>query len=362
MVAFPLSVDVRGGAVSGLAGLLADGRISPHGQVAVAVGPGLGEEIAAALRPRLDEADLFLVEGGTLHAAQSLAASLRQGSYDAVVGIGGGRTLDVAKFAASITGLPLVTVATSLAHDGLTSPVASLVHEHGKGSFGVQIPLAVVVDLDYVRRSPVDQLRAGIGDALSNLSALADWELAARERGDPVDGLAATLARSAAESLLHQAAPLDSDELLTTLAHALIQGGLSMAVAGNSRPCSGACHEISHAIDALFPGRSSHGAQVAVGMLFASFLREDPRLEAMDACLRRYEVPRLPADLGLTQAEFARAVLRAPSMRPDRYTILEHLAMDADEVAASVAAFVAALGDGEPPTMLQAMHRGVDRP
>ena len=342
MVALPLSVDVGGGAISGLSSLLRDRRISPHGRVAVAVGQGQGEEIAGELARELSEADVFPVTGGTVGAGQVLAASLRQGSYDAVVGIGGGRTLDVAKYAASITGLPMVSVATSLAHDGLASPVASLEHEDHKGSYGVHTPIAVVVDLDYVRRCPRDQLRAGIGDALSNLSALADWALANRERDEPWDGVAAALARSAAESLLHSDHPLDHDQLLTTLANALIQSGLAMAIAGNSRPCSGACHEIAHAIDAAHPGAGSHGAQVAVGMLFASFLREDPELGAIDACLRRYGAPRVPADIGLTQAQFTAAVLRAPSTRPGRYTILEHLAMDEEETAERVAAFVRA--------------------
>lgn len=342
MVALPLSVDVGGGAISGLADLLRDRRISPHGRVAVVVGHGQGEEIAGVLRLELSEAEVFRVTGGTVTAGQSLADSLRRGSYDAVVGIGGGRTLDVAKYAASITGLPMVSVATSLAHDGLASPVASLEHEDHKGSFGVHTPIAVVVDLDYVRRAPRDQLRAGIGDALSNLSALADWALANRERGEPWDGVAAALARSAAESLLHQDRPLDDEVLLTTLATALIQSGLAMAIAGNSRPCSGACHEIAHAIDALHPGAGSHGAQVAVGMLFASYLRDDPSLEAIDACLRRYGAPRVPADLGLSVDQFTAAVMRAPSTRPGRYTILEHLAMDEEETAAQVAAFVRA--------------------
>jgi len=340
MVPFPLTVDVRSGAVSGLDALLADRRLSAHGHVAVAVGPGQGEQIVETVGPALQNADMSLVEGGTLEAAQQLAASVRNGSYDAVVGIGGGRTLDVAKYAATLTGLPMVAVATSLAHDGLASPVASLEHEGGKGSYGVAIPLAVVVDLDYVRRCPPEQLRSGIGDALSNLSALADWELAGRERGEPTDGVAAALARTGAEALLHRSDSVKSDEFLTTLAQALVLGGLAMAIAGSSRPCSGACHEIAHAVEALRPGRSNHGAQVAVGALFASWLRGDELVGPLDACLRRYEVPRVPADLGLSEEEFSSAVLRAPSTRPDRYTILEHLELGEAEIHARVAAFV----------------------
>jgi glycerol-1-phosphate dehydrogenase [NAD(P)+] len=193
-----------------------------------------------------------------------------------------------------------------------------------------------------VRRSPPEQLRSGVGDALSNLSALADWELAGRERGEPVDGLAAALARAGAESLLYRADDLLSDTFLTALAEALVLSGLAMAAAGSSRPCSGACHEISHAVDALYPGTASHGEQVAVGALFASFLRDDPRLEALDAALRRHGVARLPSDLGLTEEQFAAAVAHAPTTRPDRFTVLEHLDLDAAEIEARVRSFVGA--------------------
>jgi glycerol-1-phosphate dehydrogenase [NAD(P)+] len=342
MIPCPLAVDIRSGAVGALVEMLDDRRISTHGHVAVVVGPGLGGEVVAAVRPALTNAAVYAVEGGTLEAALALTDSLRAGSYDAVVGIGGGRTLDVAKYAAGLSGLPMVSVATNLAHDGIASPVASLEHEHGKGSYGVHGPIAVIVDLDYVRRCPPEQLRSGVGDALSNLSALADWELAARERSEQVDGLAATFARSGAESLLHRTDDLLSDTFLTALAEALVLSGLAMAAAGSSRPSSGACHEISHAIDALYPGRASHGEQVAVGALFASFLRGDEQLDAIDAALRRFGVARVPGDLGLTNEEFAAAVEQAPSTRPDRFTVLEHLELGEDEIGARVSEFVSA--------------------
>ena len=339
MIACPLTVDVGSRAVGALAALLSDRRISSHGQVAVVVGPGQGEEIVAVVRPALERADIYPVEGGTLQAALELAGSLRGGSYDAVVGIGGGRTLDVAKYAASLTGLPMVAVATNLAHDGIASPVASLEHDGSKGSYGVHVPIAVVVDLDYVRRCPLEQLRSGVGDALSNLNALADWELASRVRGEPVDGLAVAFARSGAESLLHRTDDLGSDAFLTALAEALVLSGLAMAAAASSRPCSGACHEISHAIDALYPERATHGEQVAVGALFATFLREDDVLEALDAALLRNGVARLPADLGLADEEFVAAVAHAPSTRPDRFTVLEHLALDEGQIRDHVQRF-----------------------
>lgn len=342
MVPSPLSLQVRSGAISNLGRLLADHRISAGGDVVVAVGPGQGAEIVEAIRPTLRGAPVHRVDSGSVDAARDLAADLRRGWYDAVVGVGGGRTLDVAKYAASQAGLPMVSVATSLAHDGLASPVSSLEHHGRKESYGVNIPIAVIVDLDYVRRCPVEQLRSGVGDAVSNLSALADWELAGRERDEPVDGLAAALARTAAEAVLHRTDELTSAGFLTTLAEALFLGGLAMSAAGNSRPCSGACHEIAHAVDALYRGHGSHGEQVAVGAMFACFLRDDPHLADIDACLRRVGAPRVPGDIGLSEEEFAAAVAEAPATRPDRYTILEHLDMAGAEVRSRVHAFVRA--------------------
>jgi glycerol-1-phosphate dehydrogenase [NAD(P)+] len=340
MLASPLTLEVRSGAIAALPELLADRRISAGGHVAIAVGPGQAEQVLLSLNGALTNGRVHRVQGGTVEAARELADALSAGSYDAVVGIGGGRTLDVAKYAASLAGLPAVSVATSLAHDGVASPVASLEHSGHKSSYDVQMPLAVIVDLDYVRRGPIRQLRAGIGDALSNLGAVADWELAAEVRGEPLDGVAAALARSAAESVLHRTDDLLADDFLTTLAHAFALSGLAMAAAGSSRPCSGACHEIAHAVDELYGGDRLHGEEVAVGALFASFLRGGPRLEQLDACLRRYGVPRLPAELALTSEQFAAAVAHAPSTRPDRYTVLEHLQFDEHEIRSRVHEFI----------------------
>jgi len=239
-------------------------------------------------------------------------------------------------------GLPFVSVATNLSHDGIASPV-SVLDSHGrKSSFGVHIPIAVFVDLEFVRNSPRRQTRSGIGDAVSNLSAVADWQLAARERHEPIDGLAVTLARSAAEAVVNRTEALDTDAFLTTLAEALFLSGMAMSVAGNSRPCSGGCHELSHAIDGLYPDTALHGEQVALGTLFASFLRDDPLLPTIDRCFRLHGLPRVPADLGLTAEEFTKAVLTAPTTRPDRYTILEHLDLDAQQARKRVDAFVEA--------------------
>jgi glycerol-1-phosphate dehydrogenase [NAD(P)+] len=342
MLAAPLVVDVRPGAIASLGALLADRRIATEGRVAVAVGPGQGDSIAAELE--IETAEVFRIGDGTHDTAVSLGKRLRAGAYEAVAGIGGGKTIDVTKFAAHMAGIPMVAVATNLSHDGIASPVSSLEHESGKGSYGVALPVAVVVDLDRVRQVPDSLFSAGIGDAVSNLSAVADWELAAVDTGERVDGLAAAMSRSAAHAVLHQPGPARSDEFLTVLAEALILSGLAMSVAGSSRPASGGDHEIMHAIDQLFPGSGSHGELAGVGALFCTYLRNDTAQAGLiSACLSRHGLPRTPADLGLSQAEFARAVVHAPATRPGRYTILERLAMSEAETAKRVEDYARAI-------------------
>jgi glycerol-1-phosphate dehydrogenase [NAD(P)+] len=321
--------------------LLAEHQIAPGGRVAVVVGPGQGDTIVATLRV---DAAVFRIGDGSYDSAVQLGARLRAGDFEAVAGVGGGKTIDVTKFAALHAGIPMVSVATSLSHDGIASPVSTLEHPAGRGSYGVMSPVAVVVDLDRVRAAPGRLASAGVGDAVSNLSAIADWELSAADTGERVDGLAAAMARTAAQAVLLQPGSERSDEFLTVLAEALIMSGMAMAVAGSSRPASGGDHEIMHAINQLYPGTAGHGELAGLGALFCAYLREDKeQFAAISSCLSRHELPRVPRDVGLTEQQFARAVLHAPATRPERYTILERLAMSRAEVARRVEDYVRAV-------------------
>ena len=97
---------------------------------------------------------------------------------------------------------------------------------------------AVIVDLDFVESGPERHNRAGIGDVISNVSALADWELARRVRGEPVDGLAASLARAGAEAVINHPGDMGDDDFVTVLAEGLISSGLAMAVRHRTAPAA----------------------------------------------------------------------------------------------------------------------------
>ncbi|MCX2970674.1 iron-containing alcohol dehydrogenase family protein [Streptomyces sp. TRM70308] len=346
LIPSPVVVDIRPGALDDLAGVLADERISSSGKLAVAISGGSGAALRERLAPALPGASWYEVGGGTLDDAIKLADAMKSGRYDAVVGLGGGKIIDCAKFAAARVGLPLVAVATNLSHDGLCSPVATLDNDAGRGSYGVPNPIAVVIDLDVVRQAPPRFVRSGIGDAISNISAVADWELSHRVTGEKIDGLAAAMARQAGEAVLRHPGDVADDGFLTVLAEGLVLTGISMSVAGDSRPASGACHEINHAFDLLHPKRAaSHGEQCGLGAAFAMHLRgarEESGLMAQ--VLRRHGQPVLPREIGFSVAEFVEVVAYAPQTRPGRYTILEHLDLSTDQIRDAYGDYVQAIG------------------
>ncbi|MEU2901238.1 iron-containing alcohol dehydrogenase family protein [Streptomyces sp. NPDC001273] len=346
LIPSPVVVDIRPGALDDLACVLADERISQSGRLAIAVSGGSGARLRERIAPSLPGATWFEVGGGTIDDAVRLAGDMQGGHYDAVVGLGGGKIIDCAKFAAARVGLPLVAVATNLAHDGLCSPVATLDNDAGRGSYGVPNPIAVVIDLNVIREAPVRYVRSGIGDVISNVSAVADWELSHRVNGEKIDGLAAAMARQAGEAVLRHPGGVGDDGFLQVLAEALVLTGIAMSVSGDSRPSSGACHEINHAFDLLYPRRAAaHGEQCGLGAAFAMYLRgAHEESAAMAEVLRRHGLPVLPEEIGFTVDEFVRVVEFAPETRPGRFTILEHLDLKTEQIKDVYADYVKAIG------------------
>jgi glycerol-1-phosphate dehydrogenase [NAD(P)+] len=268
------------------------------------------------------------VARGTLDEVDLVRQQLDSGGgCDVVVGVGGGQTLDVAKFAAFGAGLPFIAVPTQASHDGMSSPVSVLdgPGDEGRNSHGARPPAALVVPTHAILQAPKRTLIAGIADLASNVLALADWEWAARFHGDPFDDYAALLARSAAELVvarrdLYTADGSFDEEDIEMLVHGLILSGLAMTLAGSSRPCSGAEHLVSHAFDRLGLGTGLHGEQVAVGSVLAARFYDGS--ERVLDLLRRIGAPLCPGDLGISRDDALSAVRLVPEVRPGRHSRL----------------------------------------
>jgi glycerol-1-phosphate dehydrogenase [NAD(P)+] len=303
----------------------------------------LGEELARALA--LVAAAPVRVESNTEAEVERVAESVAV-TADAVVAVGGGKTIDVAKSACDAAGMPVVVVPTQLTADGIASPVSVIRRADGALHSGHgRLPIAVVVDLDVIAASPPERTRAGLGDLLANRTALVDWRLAAAAGQAEVDDFAALLAESAAD-LVHgsELSELGTGRPGTAFLHRLLRGlvlsGLAMEIAGSSRPCSGAEHLISHALDARRPGTAQHGEQVAFGTLVVTHL-QGGEWAALRELMQVAGLHAAASGFGLQERELVEIVLAAPSMRPDRYTVLSDPGCTEEAVGAALRAVLA---------------------
>lgn len=276
------------------------------------------------------------VASAHLDEVEAVLEALGAQSCDVVVGVGGGQTLDVAKYAAFKAGLPFVAVPTQASHDGMSSPVAVIQGpgDAGADSYGARPPAALVVPIGAIREAPRRTLVGGIADLAVNLLAIADWQWAARFHGDVFDDYAALLARSAAELLvarrdLYTPETEFDEEDVEILVHGLVLSGLAMTLAGSSRPCSGAEHLWSHAVDRLRVGHGLHGEQVAIGAFLAARFYDESQDRVL-GLIRAVGAPTSPADIGISKDDALAAVRLVPSVRPGRHSRLS-AAVVADE-------------------------------
>ncbi len=336
VMALPAFVEIGRGLFPRLLELLEDHGLH-HERILVTSGPtftaSLGEDLHHRIQRSARIARYLKIESSTLSEVERLREALREIRATLAIAVGGGKVLDVTKYATYRENVLLVTVPTTPSNDGIASPVAVLEWEGATHSMGTQMPTGVVLDLDILEQAPERNVRAGIGDVVANLLAVEDWRLAAEQGEDRFDAVPAMMASAGAEHLLlHDPENPRRPEFLERLLNALVLAGIAMGLSGSSRPCSGAEHEISHALDRLFPGLALHGEQVALGTVFSAYLRHHPLADRIRDFLRRAGLPTRLADLNLTPEDFQRAVALAPETRPARFTYLEFARPTPDEI------------------------------
>ncbi|MEM2246149.1 MAG: iron-containing alcohol dehydrogenase [Thermofilum sp.] len=292
----------------------------------------LGDRLSSTLRGEA-EIHLAFAPGSDYPTLNRLRPIVTENNPCAVLGLGGGRPIDMAKYTAHLERKLFVSVPTVISHDGFASPIVALKDEQGNPvSTFTSPPHAVIVDLSVVASAPRRLLASGVGDILGKLTSVADARLAQREVGEKVSEAALEMALSAYRIVSSSIEKLSTWNLegAKLLAEAGLLAGMAMAVAGSSRPCSGSEHLFSHALDKLYPGRRSlHGEQVGVGAVVSAYLH-GLGWEELKRMLRAVGAPATVRELGVTPEQAAEALAVAPSLR-DRYTILHKLRLSREE-------------------------------
>lgn len=237
----------------------------------------------------------------------------------AIIGFGGGKALDVAKYVAFLTRLPYLAVPTSLSNDGFCSPQSSLTLEGRRKSLPSAMPFGVVIDTEVCLAAPDILWHAGVGDLVAKLTAVADWKLAFHAAGTLVDDFAALLSDASVFQFI--ARPTHDLEGVRLLGTALMLNGIAMAVCGSSRPASGSEHLISHALDSLSERPRMHGLQVGVATYLISLLQRQNSAAIADLFSKTGFWRTVAAD-PFRRGEWLEAIRRAPTIKQDFYTVL----------------------------------------
>ena len=245
---------------------------------------------------------------------------------DIIIGLGGGRSVDVAKLCAFNLKKPFVSIPTSASHDGIASPFVSVRGEKPH-SLVATAPLGVFVDLDIIKKAPKKLLASGCGDLMAKVTAVHDWKLGRDKVGEYYGRYSANLALMSAEILIESAENFSKNNVdVRVIVEALISAGVASCIAGSSRPCSGAEHLFSHAVDHLQFGIGLHGEKCGIGSIMIAKL-QGQNWEKIVKTLKNSGAPTTAKEIGLKPKILAKALVIAQSLRPERYTILKEVKM-----------------------------------
>ncbi len=241
---------------------------------------------------------------------------------DFLIGVGGGRPIDLAKQAGFNKNIPFVSIPTAASHDGFGSARSSIRQAGLKTSMQAIPPIAVVADTSIISKAPKRLLGAGVGDIISNQTAVLDWRLDGQkadysEYAAALSEMAAQLVEDGIEKVAS-----GTEEGVRLVVKALISSGVAMSIAGTSRPASGGEHKFSHWLDANSDNPALHGEQCGLGSIVTMYLHGGDWEKIRDT-LKAVNAPINSKGLGMDDGMVLSAFINSKEIRPQRTTILD---------------------------------------
>ena len=322
-IAIPTILKVGKGALENLGEYIRAGGMK---KAVIYFGNGLVEMFGVKVMDSLKESGIEVLEYRELDSVRiedivELAFSI-DAKAQVIVGLGGGKVIDAAKYAAYLRKLPFLSVPTSASSDGFSSASASLTVDGRRTSVPARMAYGIVADTDVIKSAPVKYLYSGIGDMVSKITALYDWAYEDRGGYTVMNDFAVMIAKKAVNSFVRTPFQSIQEELfLRELLDSLAMSGIANEIAGSSAPTSGSEHLISHALDKLLEQPGLHGIQVGIATYLMSRV-QDPRYKRVDTIFTDTGFWEHVASLGLNREDYERAIDLAPSVKPFRHTYL----------------------------------------
>jgi glycerol-1-phosphate dehydrogenase [NAD(P)+] len=270
--------------------------------------------------------DFLLVKTMTINDVLAVEDQIKELKPQVLFGVGGGTIIDAAKVSSGSQNIPFISVPTTVSHDGIASPLASIKGSDKPYSILAQAPLAIIADTEVIAQAPWRFVISGCGDVIAKLTAVKDWKLSHQEKNEYYGEYAASLALMSAKLVIENADLIvyRADEGLRVLLEALISCGVAMSIAGSSRPCSGSEHLFSHALDLVNSHHAMHGEQCGVGSILTAYLHR-ANWQRIRNTLKQIGAPTTASELGVKDVDVVKALEAAAKIRPERYTILHKL-------------------------------------
>ena len=244
-------------------------------------------------------------------------------NVEAIVAVGGGKVIDYCKYMAYIKHMPIMSVPTSISNDGFASPMSSIYVKGKRKSLKAKIPESVIVDTRVVKNSPARFIYSGIGDLVSNITAIYDWKLAVKQTEGAINDFAALVSNSAVENFMnYHNKDINDIELIRLISGSLVMNGISMEISQSSRPSSGSEHLISHAYDLYAKNPTLHGIQVGVATYCISYIQQNSQFENIKKVFEETGFFKFVEENPLDREDFIKAVDMAKNMKENFYTIL----------------------------------------
>lgn len=286
----------------------------------------LKEKVEKSLKSKKIQFVWHLSKDNQISSLDKIEKDVKKDHSDIVAGIGGGRSVDTAKMVSFNLDIPFVSVPTAASHDGMASPFVS-VKTDKPHSIVASAPLGVFVDIDIIKKAPTRLLSSGCGDLIANIIAVKDWQLGHEKTGEYYGRYSANLALMSANIVMENSSKYAKNGLdARVIVEALISAGVASCIAGSSRPCSGAEHLFSHALDKIAPGKGLHGEKCGLGSIMISKLQGQDWKKIAKA-LKNLGAPTTARQIGLKEEQIIDALIIAQELRPERYTILKEIEM-----------------------------------
>jgi glycerol-1-phosphate dehydrogenase [NAD(P)+] len=311
------------------------GELEVDGSALIVWGPNVKKIVGDGLLESLEKNGFKLnweiVGPSTFQEVERISRLTKKTRASFLIGVGGGRSIDIAKLAAFNSKLPFVSVPTSASHDGISSPFASVKGLDRPYSVVAKPPIGIVADISIISKAPFQLLVSGCGDLVSKRTAVRDWELSHERTGEYFGGYSANLALLSADLVIDNASSISTqaEDAVRVVVEALISAGVAAGIAGSSRPCSGSEHLFSHAMDIIAPGKGTHGEKCGMGSIMMAKLHGMDYVQIKDA-LSLIGCPTKAAEIGATEDEVVKALVLAKTIRKERYTILNEINLTAE--------------------------------